>query len=133
MQKLLISSGKSGDPTYLKHYLRSFSGHVPDVVEQYMKDKHINYRSLSLAQLHSYILDTWQEHCLEKRVSKDFKRHQSMYSPSFCKNVAKMPDWGYGAHNRGHLVDNYKCQINKEKKGFYTSFPRYHYLDKPYK
>ena len=50
MQQLLISSGKSGDPTYLKHYLRSFPGHVPNAVEQYMKDKKINYRYLSLAQ-----------------------------------------------------------------------------------
>ena len=68
MQKLLISSGKSKDPAYLKHYLRSFPGHVPDTVEQYMKDKQINYRGLSLAQLHSYILETWQEHCLKKSV-----------------------------------------------------------------
>ena len=47
MQQLLISSGKSGDPTYLKHYIRSFPGHVPDAMEQYMKDKNINYRGLS--------------------------------------------------------------------------------------
>ena len=92
MQQLLISSGKSGDISYLKHYIQSFPSHVPDVVEQYMKDKNINYRGLSLAQLHSYILETWQEHCLEKRVSKDFKHHQSMYSPSFCKNVARIRD-----------------------------------------
>ena len=58
MQQLLISSGKSGDLAYLKHYLRSFPGHVPDAVEQYMKDKQINYRGLSLAQLHNYILET---------------------------------------------------------------------------
>ena len=89
MQQLLIFSGKSGDRAYLKHYLKIFPIHVPDAVEQYMKDKNINYRGLSLAQLHSYILETWQEHCLEKRVSNDFKRHQSMYSPSFCKNVTK--------------------------------------------
>ena len=38
MQQLLSSSGKSGDLAYLKHYLRSFLGHVPNVVEQYMKD-----------------------------------------------------------------------------------------------
>ena len=116
MQQLLISSGKSGDPAYLKHYLRSFPEHVPDAVEQYMKDKKINYRGLSLAQLHSYILETWQEHCLEKRVSKDFKRHQSMYSSSFCKNLAKMPDWGCGAYNRGHLADSCKCHKSKQKK-----------------
>ena len=90
MQNLLISSGKANDPAYLEHYLRSFPGHVPDAVEKYMKDKNINYHGLSLAQLHGHILETWQEHCLEKRVSKEFKHHQSMYSSSFCKNVAKM-------------------------------------------
>ena len=75
MQKLLIQSGKATDPAYLKHYLRSFLGHVPDAVEQYLKDKNINYRDLSIAHLHHHILATWQEHCLEKQVSKDFKRH----------------------------------------------------------
>ena len=30
MKQLLISSGKLGDPAYLKHYLISFPGHVPD-------------------------------------------------------------------------------------------------------
>ena len=63
---------------------------------------------MSLAQLHAYILETWQEHCLERRVSKDFKRHQGMYSASFCKDVAQIPYWGCGAHNRGHLHESYK-------------------------
>ena len=39
MQQLLISSRKLGDPSYLKHYIKSFPGHVPDVVEQYMKEE----------------------------------------------------------------------------------------------
>ena len=75
MQNLLVSSGKSSEVAYLKHYLRSFPGHVPDVVEQFLKDKRITLHGMSLAQLHAYILETWQEHCLERRVSKDFKRH----------------------------------------------------------
>ena len=33
MQKLLISSGIADKPAYLKHYLRIFPGHVPNVVE----------------------------------------------------------------------------------------------------
>ena len=49
MQKLLIQSSKATDPAYLKHYLRSFPGHVLDAVEQYLKDKNINYRDLSIA------------------------------------------------------------------------------------
>ena len=59
MQNLLVSSGKSGEPAYLKHYLRSFPKHVSDVVEQFLKDKHIDLRGMSLAQLHAYILETW--------------------------------------------------------------------------
>ena len=120
MQKLLIQFGKANDPAYLKHYLRSFPGHVPDAVEKYMKDKNINFRSLSLAQLHNHIVETWQEHCLAKRVDKDFKRHQSMFSPSFCKNVARLPEWGCGAHGRGHLKDSCHCK-KKKPKGFYSS------------
>ena len=92
MQNLLVSLGKSSELAYLKHYLRSFLGHVPDAVEQFLKDKHIDIRGMSLAQLHAYILHTWQEHCLGCRASKYFKRHQGMYSASFCKDVARMPD-----------------------------------------
>ena len=45
-----------------------------------------------------------------------------------------MPDCGCGAHNRGHLKE--KCHCNsrqRNKKNFFTSDPRYHYLDKPLK
>lgn len=131
MQNLLISSGKSGEPAYLKHYLRSFPSHFPDVVENFLKDKKINLRGISLAQLHAFIVKTWQEHCLEKRVSRDFKRHQSMYSHSFCKDVAKIANWVCGAYNRGYLGKE-SCHCNKKKKGFHTSTPRYH-PDKSYK
>ena len=59
MQNLLVSSVKSGKATYLKHYLRSFPSHVPDAVEQFLKDKHITLHGMSLAQLHAYILENW--------------------------------------------------------------------------
>ena len=88
MQKLLISFGNADKPAYLKHYLRSFLGHVPDAAEQHLKDKNIPLAGLSLAQLHGFIMETWQEHCLEKRVAKYFKRHSSMFSLGFCKDVA---------------------------------------------
>ena len=39
MKKLLISSGNADRPTYLKHYLRGFPGHVPDAIEKHLKDK----------------------------------------------------------------------------------------------
>ena len=60
MQKLLISSGNVDKPAYLKHYLRIFRGHVPDVVEQHLKDKIIPLSCLSLPQLHGFIMVTWQ-------------------------------------------------------------------------
>ena len=85
MKKLLISSGNADKLAYLKHYLRSFLGHVPNAVEQHLKDKKIPLASLSLAQLHGFIMETWQEHCLEKSVAKDFKQHSSMFSAVFAK------------------------------------------------
>ena len=54
-----------------------------------------------------------------------------MITPSFCKNVAQMPDWGCGAHNRGRLQSRCKCHKKNKKKGFYSSQPIYHYPDKP--
>ena len=118
------------DPSYLKHCIRSMPSHVPHVVEHYLKDKKINYRGISLAELHNNILDTWQEHCLEKRVSKDFKRHQNMYSSYLCKNVVKVLHWGCGAYNRGHLEQDCKCHKSKQRKGFYSSAPRYHLVSR---
>ena len=59
MQKLLISFGNVDKHAYLKHYLRIFLGHVPDVVEQHLKDKNIPLSGLSLAQLHGFIMETW--------------------------------------------------------------------------
>ena len=39
MQKLLISSGNADKPAYLKNYLRSFRGHVPDLLNNILKIK----------------------------------------------------------------------------------------------
>ena len=77
MNKLLLSAGKAGDPSYIKYYLRSFPSSVPDAVEQYFKDHNppILLQGMTLVEMHSCILKVWQEHCLEKRASKDFKLH----------------------------------------------------------
>ena len=53
MQNLLVSSAKSREPAYLKHYLRIFPGHVLDAIEQFLKGKHITLHGMSLAQLHA--------------------------------------------------------------------------------
>ena len=55
-----------------------------------------------------------------------------MFSPSFCKTVAKIPEWGCGTDGCGHLHNTCKCK-HKKKKGFYSSQPWYHYPDKPLK
>ena len=39
MQNLLITSSNADKPNYLKYYLRSFPGHVPDAVEKFIKYK----------------------------------------------------------------------------------------------
>ena len=46
-----------------------------------------------------------------------------------------MPDWGCGAHNRGHLNQKCHCEgrSKHKKKHFFSSDPRYHYPDKPVK
>ena len=68
-----------------------------------------------------------------KKSGERFQATSGHVYTVLCKNVAKMPDWGCGAHNRGHLQPACKCHSKKKKKGFYTSEPRYHYPDKPLK
>ena len=58
MQKLLISFGNADKPAYLKHYLRSFPGHLPDAIEHHPKNKNIPFSGLSLSQLHGFIMET---------------------------------------------------------------------------
>lgn len=41
MQMLLLGVGKATDPTYIKYYIRSFPGALPNAVETYFKDKYI--------------------------------------------------------------------------------------------
>lgn len=62
MNELLISAGKANDPTYIKYYLRSFPGSVPDALEQYFEDHNLplTISSMSLAQMQSRILKLWQ-------------------------------------------------------------------------
>ena len=128
---MLISSGNADKPAYLKHYLRIFPSHVPDAVEQHLKDKKIPLLGLSLGQLHGFIMETWQEHCLEKRVAKDFNWYSSMFFPGFCKDVAKIPNWCCGAQYRGHFGRD-SCSFKKKRQPKYTSAPQFH-PDKGYK
>jgi hypothetical protein len=85
MQNLLITSGNAKKPKFLKCYLRSFPSHILDAVENFLKEKKRNLKFLSLSQLHAHIIQVWEEHCLEKRVSKYFKRHSSMFFLDFSK------------------------------------------------
>ena len=56
MKNLLISSGNVDKLDFLKFHLHSFPGNVPDDIEQFLKDKTIPLKVLSLAQLHAYII-----------------------------------------------------------------------------
>jgi len=128
IQRLLIESGHADDPSYLKYYLRSFPGAIPDSVEQFFKDKQLKLQGMSLAQLHAFIIQVWQEHCLEKRVSKDFKRFDSMFTGPFCKNLAKMPNYGCGSHNRGHQSEKCSCSHKKNRRSdkYSSKYPNHY-------
>ena len=58
MQKILMTSSNAYKPVYLKHYLRSFPNHVPDAIDQCIKDKNIPILSVSLDQFHGFIMET---------------------------------------------------------------------------
>ena len=56
MKNILISSSNVGKLDFLKFHLHSFPGNVPNAIEQFLKDKNIPLKVLSLAQLHAYII-----------------------------------------------------------------------------
>jgi hypothetical protein len=124
MQKLIIQSGSMNNPAYIKYYIRSFLGALPDAIKKYLIDKNINLEGMYDAMVDKHIKRVIQEHCLEKRVSKDFKQFEHMFTPSLCRDIGKMPKWGYGAHNRGHqCIHSSKCHCQRcsfKKKKYYT-------------
>ena len=60
-----------------------------------------------------------QEHCLEKRVTKDFKRFDNMFTSSLYKDVGQMPEWRCGAHNQAHRSEKTHCSCKSKGKKFH--------------
>ena len=95
MKKLFIEVGKMNDPYYIKYYIWRFLGALANVEEQHFKDKSISLQGMSLVMADWHIKQVIQEHSLEKRVSKKFKRFDNMFTPSLCKHVGDMPKRAY--------------------------------------
>ena len=59
----------------MKYDLCSFNGHVLDGVGKYLKEQTIALQGLCLVQLHAYMVNIWEEHCLGNTCSQ--KSHMS--------------------------------------------------------
>jgi hypothetical protein len=72
---------------------------------------------MSLTMAYHHIKIVIQEHCLAKKVTKDFKRFDNMFISYLCKDVGQMPEWGCGAHNRAHQSEktHYSCKSKGNK------------------
>jgi hypothetical protein len=121
----IIESRKFSDPAYIKYYIRSFLGALPYVVEQYFKDKNITLEGMSLAMVDHHIKIIIQEHCMEKGVTKYFKRYDNIFTSSLCKDVGHIPEWGCGAHNRAHDSKNIHCCCKSKGKKFHSFRSRF--------
>jgi hypothetical protein len=65
-----------------------------------------------LEMTHEHIKIGIQAGCLEKRLNKDFKHFENMFTPYLCRDIGEIPKWGYGASNIAH--QSYKCDIKKK-------------------
>jgi hypothetical protein len=76
--------------SFSQHYVISFPSALIDAVEQYFKDNNITLEGMSLEMVDHHIKIVIQEHCLEKRVTKYFKRFDNMFTSYLFKDVGQM-------------------------------------------
>jgi hypothetical protein len=64
MQKLIYKIVDSFNIAYLKHYLATTPGYLPNLVQEYMMDHKLHIESQSLDSLHDIIVRTIQSQCI---------------------------------------------------------------------
>jgi len=75
---------------------------------------------MSLAMTGHDIKIVIQEHCLEKRVTKYFKRFDNMFTSSLCKDVVHIKKWGCRAHNQAHQFEKTLCYCKSKGNKFHS-------------
>ena len=100
MQDWLIRGNAYGDPSYMRRYIQSLTGSLPKAVNQYYRDHNLSYQSLTLAEAQDHINKVIQKQCLARRMQKEFKDYNKLFTNYVCNTIGDMPNWEVGKFNR---------------------------------
>jgi len=80
MQSLLYKVPHPTNAPYLRKYLSSLLGKIPDLVRERLEDLEIDIETLSQEQ----IVTTLQNECIRKKTAKSLKKHLG-FDSSVCE------------------------------------------------
>ena len=74
MQSLLYKTTDPHNVAYLRYYVASMHGKIPEFIESYFKKNNIQIENMSFASLHQHIVTILQKECAATKVKKIFKK-----------------------------------------------------------
>ena len=126
MQKLLYQATYPHNVAYLRYYIASMPGKIPDLLDQYIQSNNIQIESLSFAALQQLIITLLQKECAAKKAKKNFKK-QMNFSTKLCNNFAETYDFGCHKNSRKNTASK-QCHFPPNKYGILPSMEAIEYL-----
>jgi hypothetical protein len=93
MQSLLYKVPDPRNSAYLRKYLSSMPGKVPELVRTRLEDLDIEIEDLSLAGLQEQIVTALQKECIRKKTTKSLKKHLG-FDSSVCEVFNETSSFG---------------------------------------
>jgi hypothetical protein len=109
MQDLLYKSPDPDNVAYLRKYLSTMPGKVPDLVRDRLEELNIDITQLSLAGLHEHIVMALQKECLRRKTNKSVKK-QLGFDSSVCDIFAETYHFGCNKKNVKKDCGCFKCK-----------------------
>lgn len=123
MQKLLYQAADPHNVAYLRYYIASMPGKIPDLINQYIEANKKTIENYSFAAVHQMIVSILQKECASEKAKKNFKK-QMHFSTKLCNNFAETYDFGCSSKSRKEVSkDSCSCKTDKyiPKKKYYPS------------
>ncbi len=109
MQKLLYQASDPHNVAYLRYYIQSMPGKIPDLINQYIADHKVNLEGQSFAAIHQLIVTILQKECAESKAKKNFSK-QMHFSTKLCNNFKET--YNFGCHKKSERKVSKKAKFD---------------------
>jgi len=127
MQKLFYQAPDSHNVAYLRYYIASMPGKIPDLINQYIETNKINIENWSFVAIHQMIVSILQKECAAEKAKKNFKK-QMHFSTKLCNTFPETYNFGCQSKSKSKALKKSKatcsCKSDKyfpKKKKYYPS------------